>query len=160
MSLNTKNAFIRRLDASRKSTFLVAAFLHKAGFNVHIPAFDYNEANEPWEDHVDDGDIYIWKERGEQLRIDVKHVSVDFTGKDDFPFPYMFVADIRAIERANPFPLAYIVANKQCSHIGIVWGKTKKFWEAHDVFATNTNKMITVKRCPVEYVDFRSLTDE
>lgn len=160
MNLNTRNAFFRRLDASRKSTFLVAEYLHRRGFTIHIPAFDYNERDEPWEEHVDDGDLYVWKEREKMHRIDVKHISLDFTSKSDFPYSHMFVADIRAINRADPFPLAYIVMNKSCTHLGIVWGNKKDLWEPHEVFASNTNKMITVMRCPVEHVDFRSLNDD
>jgi hypothetical protein len=157
MTENSRETFFRRLDASRKSTFLVAGYLHKAGYNINIPAFDYNEDNGPWEDHVDDGDLYIWRKGEDQHRIDVKHISIDFTTRDSYKFNYVFVADIRAVHRADPFPLAYIVVNKSCTHIAIIWGKTKKFWTPHDVYASNTKKMITVMRCPVEHADFRSL---
>lgn len=160
MSKNSRKEFIKRLDASRKSTFLVAEYLHRAGYSVHIPCFDYNEKDEYWEDHVDDGDLYIWKERDDLKRIDVKHNSVEFTSRDDFKFSHIFVADIRAIKRADPFPLAYIAVNKSCTHMAIIWDKTKKHWEEYDVYASNTDKMITVMRCPVEYVDFRSFNDE
>lgn len=156
MTENSREAFSRRLDASRKSTFLVAEYLHKAGYNVNIPAFDYNEDNGPWEDHVDDGDLYIWRKGEDPWRIDVKHVSVEFTTRESFRYSHIFVADIRAVERANPFPLAYITVNNSCTHMAIIWGKTKKLWEPYDVYASNTDKMITVMRCPVQHVDFRS----
>lgn len=160
MNKNSHQQFLSRLDASRKSTFLVASYLHRAGYNIHVPAFDYNENDEHWEDHVDDGDIYIWKDKGELKRIDVKHVSVDFTSKHDFKFSHVFVADIRAIKRADPFPLAYIVVNKPCTHMAIIWGKTVNHWQKYDVYASNTDKMITVMRCPIEHVDFRSFSNE
>lgn len=153
---NSHDAFLRRLDQSRKSTFLVAEYLHRSGYNVNIPAFDYRDPDSNWEDHVDDGDLYIWKECENQHRIDVKHVSMEFTTRDSFLYSHIFVADIRAVERANPFPLAYITVNNSCTHMAIIWGKTKKFWVPYDVYASNTDKMITVMRCPVEHVDFRS----
>jgi hypothetical protein len=157
MKTNSHDAFLTRLDQSRKSTFLVAEYLHKSGYNINVPAFDYRDPNTNWEDHVDDGDIYIWKDNEEKHRIDVKHISLDFTSLDTFKYSHIFVADIRAIERANPFPLAYIIVNNKCTHIAIIWGKTKKVWEPYDVYASNTEKMITVMRCPVEYADFREL---
>lgn len=160
MSKNSHQEFLSRLDASRKSTFLVAEYLHRRGFNVHVPAFDYNENDEHWEKHVDDGDLYIWKEVENTHRIDVKHLSMEFTTRDNFKFSHLFVADVRAVERANPFPLAYISINSACTHMAIIWGKTKKHWEPYDVYASNTEKMITVMRCPIEYVDFRSLKDD
>lgn len=157
MSRNSGEAFRKRLDQSRFSTFLVAEYLHKRGYNVHIPAFDYNQNDENWLDHVDDGDLYIWKERGENHRIDVKHIATDFTGKEDFPYHKMYVADIRAIQRANPHPLAYIIVNKAATHIGIVWWKTQSYWVEETVFASNTHKMITVMACPLEHVAFREI---
>lgn len=156
---NSHEAFIKRLDNSRPSTFIVAQYLHRHGWDVNVPAFIYPEPNSNWEDNVDDGDIYIEKVNNGPHRIDVKHVNLDFTCRDDFPHSHMFVADIRAIERAKPFPLAYVVVNKPATHIGIIWYRTKEFWEPHDVHASNTNKMITVMRCPLEWVDFRPIND-
>ncbi len=156
MNNNSHKKFLNRLDASRKSTFLVAEYLHRAGYNVEIPAFDYRDENSNWEDHVDDGDLFIWKKRDEIKRIDVKHLSMEFTTRDTFKFKHLFVADVSAVKRANPFPLAYITVNNSCSHMAIIWGKTKENWEEYDVYAKNTDKMITVMRCPIEYVDFRS----
>lgn len=156
MSENSHAEFLKRLDDSRKSTFLVAEYLHKSGYNVEIPVFDYRDRNTNWEDHVDDGDLFIWKNDGPRHRIDVKHVSFRFTSKEDVRVQKLFVADIRAIQRADPFPLAYISVNKQCTHMAIIWGKTKDTWDIHEVYASNTNKMITAMRCPVENIDFRS----
>lgn len=160
MNPNSHEEFINRLDKSRYSTFLMAEYLHKKNWDVTVPAFIYPKPNDNWEDNVDNGDIYISKNGGPSHRIDVKHVGVDFTCKDDFPFKFMFVADIRSIKRANPFPLAYMVLSKNANGLGIVWGKTKSLWEPHEVFASNTQKMITVMRCPVEYVDFRNYKHE
>lgn len=159
MKPNSHQAFISRLDKSRFSTFVVAYYLHKRNWDVTIPAFIYPDENSNWEENVDDGDLYIKKEDKGTHRIDVKHVNLDFTCHEDFPYRYMYVADIRAIERADPFPLAYMIINKAASHLGIVWGKTKDHWEPHDTFASNTQKIITVKRCPIELVEFRSLND-
>ena len=160
MSKNSHQKFLSRLDASRKSTFLVAEYLHRSGYNINIPAFDYRDENTNWEDHVDDGDLYIWKEHEDPHRIDVKHVSMEFTTRESFRFLHIFVADIRAVERANPFPLAYITVNQSCTHMAIIWGKTKEHWVPYDVYASNTDKMITVMRCPVEHVDFRSFSND
>ena len=160
MSKNSRQEFLSRLDASRKSTFLVAEYLHRSGYNINVPAFDYRDKNTNWKDHVDDGDLYIWKEHEKPHRIDVKHVSMRFTTRENFRLSHIFVADIRAVERANPFPLAYITVNKSCTHMAIIWGKTKRHWEPYEVYASNTDKMITVMRCPIEYVDFRSLKND
>lgn len=157
MNANSYEAFIRRLDKSRLSTFLVAEFLHKRGYTIHIPAFDYRPPDSNWREHVDDGDLYIWKEHEPQHRIDVKHINTDFTCYDDFPHSHMFVADARAIKRADPHPLAYVLVNKAGTHVAIVWWKTRGVWEEHQVFASNTQKHITVMRCPVEHVTFRAL---
>lgn len=157
MNANSYEAFIRRLDKSRMSTFLVAEYLHKRGYTVHIPAFDYRPLGSNWQDHVDNGDLYVWKERDDMLRIDVKHINRQFTCREDFPHSHIFVADARAIKRADPKPSAYIVVNKAATHIAIIWWKTSSVWEEHQVFASNTQRHIKVMRCPTEHVDFRAL---
>ena len=159
MSRNSHKEFLTRLDQSRKSTFLVAEYLHRSGYNAEIPAFDYRDQHTNWLDHVDDGDLFIQKSNGPRHRIDVKHVSFRFTSQKDVRVQNLFVADVRAIERANPFPLAYISVNNQCTHMAIIWAKTKPLWDVHEVFASNTGKMITVMRCPVDQIDFRSFND-
>lgn len=159
MNKNSTKAFLERLDKSRHSVFLVAEYLHKAGYNIHIPAFDYRPLNSNWEDHTDNGDMYIWKEQDKQHRVDVKHRNIEFTSKEDFPFGEIFVSDIRAIERANPLPLAYIVVNNSCTHIGVVWWKTKPHWISKTVFAKNTDMVVTAMACPIQHVDFRSLNN-
>jgi hypothetical protein len=69
----------------------------------------------------------------------------------------MFVSDIRAVKRADPFPLAYIIVNKNCTHMGIVWAKTKEHWKPCTTYASNTDMMVTAMGCPKRLVDFRSL---
>ena len=64
MSRNSHKEFLTRLDQSRKSTFLVAEYLHRSGYNVEIPAFDYRDQHTNWLDHVDDGDLFIKKGNG------------------------------------------------------------------------------------------------
>lgn len=158
MNKNSTEAFLNRLDKSRHSVFAVAKYLHHAGYNVTIPAFDYRPPDSNWEDHTDNGDMYIWREQEDRQRIDVKHVNLEFTCTQDFPFDRMLVSDIRAIKRANPFPLAYIIVNKNCTHMGIVWAKTKEHWKPYTFHASNTDMEVTAMGCPTRLVDFRSFT--
>lgn len=160
MNKNSTESFLKRLDGSRKSVFIVAEYLHRSGYNLYIPAFDYRPANSNWKDHTDNGDIYVWKGASPQYRIDVKHVNLEFTSLEDYPFQHMFVSDIRAVERAEPFPLAYIIVNKNCTHMGIVWGKTKAEWIEKTFVAKNTDMVVTAMACPIKSVDFRSLSND
>lgn len=157
MKPNSLEAFHRRLENSRFSTFLIAKYLHKRGFSVTVSAFDYRPHGSDWEDHTDDGDLYVWQGTGPKLRIDVKHISTDFTGQEDFPHDRMFISDIRAIRRANPHPEAYVILNRAATHMGIVWWRTQRHWLEVSVHASNTDKGITVMACPPEYVDFRKV---
>jgi hypothetical protein len=159
MNKNSTENFLKRLDGSRHSVFVVAEFLHKKGYNISIPAFDYRPPNSNWEDHVDDGDMYIWKNSENKHRIDVKHYSHDFTCVSDYPYQTMLIADIRAVERASPFPLAYIILNKTCTNLGIAWSSKREHWRPKTFLARNTDMMVTSMECPIEYIDFRSVDD-
>ncbi len=153
---NTLESFLKRLDGSRYSTFLIAEYLHKRGYSVRIPAFDYRDESSDWRDHVDDGDIYISKGSKEH-RIDVKHLGAEFTSEKDYPYETMLIANSASVERANPFPLAYILLNKQATHIAIIWGKTRATWKDVTYFAKNTQTNVTSKYCTLDCVEFRPL---
>lgn len=157
MNKNSLSAFHQRLDDSRFSVFLMAEYLHKRGYSVNIPAFVYRKPGSNWQDHVDNGDLFIQKDGGPQYRIDVKHSTAQFTGPEDYPYSNMLVAEIRSIERANPCPLVYCIVNEPATHVALIWWKTKPHWFEKTFYASNTDKMQTNLCCPLEYVEFREI---
>lgn len=155
---NTLESFLERLDGSRYSTFVVAEYLHKRGYCVRVPAFDYRPKDSDWRDHVDDGDIYISKfTGGPEQRIDVKHLNTEFTSADDWPHSKVYIANAASVDRADPFPLAYILLNRSATHAAIVWGKTRPTWREATCFARNTKTKYALKYCEPQYVEFRKL---
>ena len=90
--------FLGHLRGSHKWVWKAALLLHERGYYVQIPPITYSNDVEDWEDHVDDGDLYISKKNLITLprvepwwtpvahRIEVKHLSAEFTCASDFQY--------------------------------------------------------------------------
>ena len=154
--------FIRRLDASRPSTFRVAEWLHKKGWSINIPAISYAPLDANPLDYVDEGDLFIEKD-GYTARIDVKHRGTDFTDAESWPPQYygnMIVSNKAAVDRANGQSKAYIIVSKPMTHMAIIWDKTREHWFPKELTAGNTQKKEWFYLCQIKYVDFRSFADD
>jgi hypothetical protein len=155
--------FIKRLDASRPSTFRVAEWFHKKGWSISIPAIRFKPMGANPMDYVDDGDLFINKADGEIYRIDVKHSSVDFTDAGSWPTKYkgkMIVSNKAAVDRADGDSLAYIIVSKSMNHMAIIRKITRPNWIADELYATNTQQKEWFYLCPIIYADFRSFADD
>jgi hypothetical protein len=154
--------FIKRLDASRPSTFRVAEWLHKKGWSVQIPSIRYAPFEDDPMEYVDEGDLFI-ERNGIQSRIDVKHSGVQFTDRASWPIKYngiMLVSNKAAVDRANGKSLAYIIVNPPMTHMAIIWQKTREHWVEKEFFASNTQKKENFYACPIEHVDFRNFAND
>jgi hypothetical protein len=137
--------------------FRIAEWLYTKGWSVKIPATRYAPYGSNSFDYVDDGDLYI-QQNGDWKRIDVKHINTNFTNAKDWPYDKVIISGKLPIERADPFPTAYIIVNKQMTHVGIIWDKTKAHWYEEKIFASNYGRDEDFYVCQVEHVDFRELS--
>jgi hypothetical protein len=155
----THEWFLQRLKESSTAVFCIARWLYSKGWSVTIPATKYAPHGVDVMDYVDNGDLYIQRD-GEQERIDIKHLSTDFTCANDWPYDVAIVSSKYPVERADPQPKAYIFVNPSMTHVGIIWNKTREHWFPKDIPNKITKKMETFYVCPVNLVDFRELTND
>jgi len=150
--------FIERLDRSRPATFRAAEWLHKKGYNITIPAIQYRPFEEAPDKYLDSGDMFIEKD-GKTYRVEIKHSGYDFTDKNSWKFKSMLVSNKAAVER-NKDSIGYIIINKPMTHMAIIWNKTRNYWFEEAKFASNTQKVEQFYLCPLEYIDFRNMTND
>ena len=144
--------FLEHLDASNPAVFQCAKFFYDKGIQVAISPMtkskDYNDRL----NHTDDGDLYI------QQRIEVKGLSRDFTDGSDWPFKDFIVCAAHSYDRAKPKPYAYMILNKNRTHVAIVYGKSRPHWTTKFIkdsrYEDLTQEFYLI---PVEHVDFRAL---
>ena len=156
----TRERFVQSLHESRAATFKVGQWLHLLGYDVRIPAFYIPTAkNDPG--ISDKGDIFIVKKDQPEKRMEVKHrPKLNFTTKEDWPFKDgMFVSNVEVVERGDVNLGAYIIVNGPMTHIAIIRPETRRYWTQVDVWCSNTRKTERKFQCPVEHIQFRSISE-
>jgi len=150
--------FLKRLDASRPSVFKVAEWLHRQGFTIKVPSISYADYASEHLKHVDEGDLFIKKPNdADWMRVEVKHVSLEFDESGKWPFKTVIVSNKNAIDRADPLPVAYVLVNKSMTHGGIVYSKTKNEWSEKKILAKNTGNIETFYVCSPSILKFVKL---
>jgi hypothetical protein len=143
--------FREDLRASRVSVEIVARWLSDRGYPVIVrPVFE-RPSFEEMHDYSDDGDLEILQ------RIEVKQRTFDFTSKDNFPYPTLFVDNCHSYDNARPKPFAYVLLNKAMTHAFIVECRTFKHWKAIEVFDRKKKRMRKVYECPIGHATFVEL---
>lgn len=115
-------AFLRDLERSQDAVWHVSRWLSRRGLCVRVPPTSFAPRAEDWRDYSDSGDLFI------EQRVEVKHLSAQFTGRHDWPFPDFIVCGKGAHDRAEPKPYCYIVLSKDKQTAGIVMGDTDHEW--------------------------------
>jgi hypothetical protein len=120
--------FLKHLKESQSDVRLVADWFKHYGWDAQVCESTEAPTYSEWQDHADDGDIYIHR-NGKQYRVEVKHLSANFTNANDWPFGKHFIICAKhAWDNADPKPHLYIYLNKDKTHFAVVKGITRDQW--------------------------------
>jgi hypothetical protein len=147
--------FLERLEQSSRAVFLVAQLQHAKGRTVEIPKLRFAPTAAENEDYVDGGDLVVVVRH----RIEVKHLGVNFTCAEDWPFIEVFVSNVAAVDRANGDVLAYVSVSADYRCAAIVAGNTRSNWYVVEARARNTGNVEKFYACPLSLVSFESLCE-
>lgn len=143
--------FLARLAASRQAVFAVAKMQMMKGRTVEIPPVKFAPTAADAERFVDAGDLFITVRR----RVEVKHLGVNFTGAEDWPFNgEILVSNVAAVDRANGDVFAYVSVSNDLRCAAIVEGSTREFWYPVEKTAKNTGNLERYYACPISFVKF------
>jgi len=149
--------FLNHLDNSSEAVFITALYLHKLGLDVRINAMQKAKSHKDWKDFKDDGDMNIYK-GNKSYRIEVKGLSCNFTNGSDWSFKDFIVCAKHSYDNATPKPYAYMILNKNKTHIAIVNTKTYLDWEVvtrkDSRYENVTQEFYT---CPLNKIQWRTL---
>jgi hypothetical protein len=72
---------------------------------------------------ADSGDLFM------KVRLEVKHLSADFTSARDWPFGSKFIVTSKsAHDKAWPVPARYLIVNRQMTHVAVVRVADRERW--------------------------------
>jgi len=111
--------FLQHLEKSASAVWFVAMWFWGKGYTVTMPFITMASGHEQWRDHADNGDLEVLI-GNERKRVEVKHLGVCFTGREDWPFPDFIVCAKHSFDNAQPKPDYYIVLSNDKEAMGIV----------------------------------------
>ena len=143
--------FMQELKASQFAVWMVARLLSKWGYPVVIPPYHVAPTADVHEQYSDDGDLNIL------YKVEVKHVSVNFTNAKDWPFKDFIIDGREQYDQKFPEPKFYIVVSDDYAAVGIVdTTKTKREWFV-DMRADAYGHVKAYWVCPLDLVTFRQM---
>jgi hypothetical protein len=147
--------FLERMKGSAAAVFAVAQKHHKAGHTVEIPGMRLAPTAAEAEHYIDGGDLFVRK----QHRYEVKHVQLQFTNVDDYPFSSVMFSNEATVKRANGSVAAYYVVSKDMTHCAIILGSTKDHWRVREDEVKNTGNVERNYVCPKGHAIFERLLE-
>ena len=147
--------FVKRLEGSHTGVQHAAKWLEGRGYQVSIPPTIVADSYENRMAYVDNGDLFI-----ERLRIEVKTLSVTFTGRDDWPYKNKFIVCGKdSFDRATPRPYAYLIQSKDLKFMGVVLSASSKYWYVENKLDKDYPEEYRQDfyMCPMEHVSFCSI---
>ena len=146
--------FRGHLEASDEAVVEAAKCLCAQGYTISRPPTSVAPSRAECLQHVDNGDLFV------HMRLEVKHLSANFTGLHDWPFPDFIVCSKNSYDRANPKPYAYWIWNKARTHVAIVGRDSFKRWEPKEKTDRRYNNMTQdFYHCPLEDVYWMKVED-
>lgn len=147
--------FLERLAASSRAVFVVARLQHERGRTVEIAPLRFAPTAADAKDYLDGGDLFVVRRN----RIEVKHLGVSFTGRDDWPHPHVFVSNEAKVER-SPDVFAYVSVSKDLGCIAIIDHATRPDWYVVEGLVRNTGNIERNYACPLRLVTFETIPAE
>jgi len=147
--------FLRSLKVSHEVTVQVAAWLRSKGRDAHVQTTRIRPSHSEWKDYIDDGDIFI-EGKG---RIEVKYrENLSFVCTETYKYPTIFVDEVRKVDMEHAAPLvAYIIVNKERTHVAIIKPDSKQFWIKSKRFDRRTSDDREFYECPKILAAFRCM---
>jgi hypothetical protein len=149
--------FIARLRASKPGVFAFAYWLSSRGYWVEIAPTREAPCAAEHPQYIDQGDLFAWKEGGPRLRIEVKTLSVTFSGRNDWPYPNVFVASAMSVDRAIDEVYAWVSVSHDLGAAVMMEATTFGTWTRTTKTASNTGNDEIFYAAPMEGVKFIKL---
>jgi|SRR6188768_3248154 len=159
MTTQRHREFQQRLVLSAPAVFAVGLLHHYRGESVVIPGLQIAPTADEHRNYVDGGDLFVVSEM-KRRRIEVKRLSCNFTGPDDWPYgAEMFIGPVAQTDRldARGAAEAYYSVSNDYAAVGLIKPASKPKWYRKHVPNRLTGNVVEVYACPLGEVTFERL---
>lgn len=121
------NRFLETLRHSMVAVEVAALWLRQEGYEVSSGYIMEAPRHEDWKKYSDNGDLWIkGKNDKHELRVEIKHLSVEFSSLNDWPFGKDFIlCSKHSFDRSFPKPYSYLIFSNSLTHAASVIVNTK-----------------------------------
>jgi len=144
--------FEARLDNSVAPMFQFAQYLHTKGISLEIPGLKKKGQNGVPMDYKDKGDLFIVHNDGRKSRIEVKSITANFTGREDYPFEFIFISSKATVERARDEVERWVILSRDRKYFASIHKDTQDTWFEVEKYASNTRKNEWFYAAPLDVV--------
>lgn len=151
--MKTDEQFIHDLKASMPSVWQAARWFHSRGYQAIVQPLHIRPDVSQRLQYSDGGDLFVLQ------RVEVKHRSIQFTCRADYPYPTLIVDDANVWDKANPKPYMHIIFSKDCQHAALIMGSTCKSWQRTSHFDEKSKGRREFYECPSELAIFTTIPE-
>lgn len=145
------NFITKRLQHSHVAVRRTAVWLTERGHKIEIAVQSLAPRPEQWRRYVDGGDLFMDGGR----RVEVKHLSRQFTGKHDWPFTPHFIVNAKAThDSCERKPYCYVVWSRDLDCAAVVFAISEPFWTVERRHDNKLERDAEFYFCPMQYVGF------
>jgi hypothetical protein len=142
--------FQNRLRSSSNAVAVVASWLNRKGKHIEIPSMRISPTADQASDYLDGGDLYII----EKKRVEVKHLGINFTSADDWPFREIFISNVAAVDRSFDQVSAWVSVSQDMGYIAVVKPDSREHWYISEKKASNTGNVESYYATNIKHVQF------
>jgi hypothetical protein len=143
-------AFLEDFRKSIRAVERFAALLRRKNVSVWLSPTEMTPDVESRMDYADSGDLML------QLRAEHKVRTIQFTSREDFPFPTIIIDEKYKVDaKAKQSALfAYFIESSDGQCVACVYGHTKHRWKTKDAYDKKQGRDCTYYVVPIECVRF------
>lgn len=147
--------FVQDLLDSQSHVIRVGNWLEMCGYEVEIADIKVRDDVRNMAKFADNGDLFV-----SGNRLEAKQRMLDFTSREDFPYPTIIVDVAHTWDKADQKPLAYILTNKETSCALVVLGSTFEHWKKVNKWDRQKKRHRTFYECPIDRTLFYKLDEK
>lgn len=152
----TYEEFVNRLNESQKTVLFLKEYIESKGLRAYAPELVVTPNAESRGDYSDEVDLVFWRKNGNEVRVEVKQFSIDFTTKN-FRYNEIIVNSLPGYETKKIKPDLHIILSKNKEYAAVIDNSNIDKWELRQAFDKVKKRDLYFYFLKKEYINFIQL---
>jgi len=148
--------FKDRLKESQNAVLFLKEYIESKGLKTHVPDLFITPNIEDRGDYSDDVDLIFFRKNGDEVRVEVKQKTINFTDKD-FIYKEIIVNSITGYNSKLIKPDLHILLSKDRKYAAVIDNNNRDKWYLKKVFDRVKKTYLQFFFLETKYVEFIKL---